>query len=220
MINMQFVIELLGLGLKRKRLERLLEEYNSDSATDPQAGRTALVRTLTSYFSVMNLGFPFLFFIAVVGALVNFYSMWIWAVCLLFLTLFISPASSDASASSKAFKLYKLWIGFIVLLATYHSTPIANTANVGKIVNLTFYYGHSLDYITGVIALIATIWICAGIRKSTEPLTQLQRLAFVIGTMAIYMLGSKLDFSSIILGPFITLLVFVVALIKRKPALA
>jgi hypothetical protein len=224
MINNNFLIQFLGLGLKRSRTNRIVEEFASDSQLDSKAMGTAVVRTLKSYFWVSNLSAPLLFLLGAIGFVATLKSIWLWASCLLLVSLFTTQSTSEETLASKTFKLYKLFIGFLVLVACYFSVRFDNTSEWGLIDNLDFYFGDIVYIVGGAIALVASIAIAIEFFKSKTKLIQMQRFVFVVFTACIY-LSSNYTASypytfSFLIQASLTGLLFAIALIKRKPALA
>lgn len=224
MINNNFLIQFLGLGLKRSRTNRIVEEFASDSQLDSKAMSTAVVRTLKSYFWVSNLSAPLLFLLGAIGFVATLKSIWLWASCLLLVSLFTTQSTSEETLASKTFKLYKLFIGFLVLVACYFSVRFDNTSEWGLIDNLDFYFGDTVYIVGGAIAMVASIAIAIEFFKSKTKLIQMQRLVFVVFTACIYLISNytasyPYTFSYLIQAS-LTALLFAIALIKRKPALA
>jgi len=213
-------IKFLGLGLKRSRLARILEEYQSDSQTDPKAKRTAAIRTLKSYFWVSNLNTALLFLVGAAGLVATLKSVWIWAACLLLVTLFTTQTTSEETLASKAFKLYKIFVGLVVLVACYFSIRFDNLGDFGLINNLNFYLGNSLYFVGGAILLVTSIAVTVELFRTKSKLIQFQRLTFVMLTLGIYLSSELVNRSSYLIQIGLTLLLFLIALIKRKPALA
>ena len=219
-----YLIRFLGLGLKRTRIKRILEEFAGDSQLDLQAKKTAIIRILKSYFWVSNLSAPLVFIIGAVGFVVTFKSIWLWAACLLFVSLFTTHSTSEETLASKSFKVYKLFIGLLVVVSCYYSIRFDNTGELGLIHNLDFYVGSSIYIVGGAIALVTAITIGVEFFKTNTKFVQLQRLLFVICTSAIYVSSNYtplIPYSlSYLVQALLTALLFAIALIKRKPALA
>lgn len=220
----EFQLKLLSIGLKKSRTQRILEEFQSDTELDPNAQSTAIFRILKSYFWVSYLSAPLVFLLGALGIMATFKSLWLWASCLLLVTLFTTQSTSEETLASKTFKLYKLFVGFLVLVACYFSIRFDNTSEWGLVKNLNFYLGSTVYIIGGAIALVASITIAVELFKSKAKLIQMQRLVFVICTVCVY-LSSNYTASypytfSYLIQASITALLFAVALIKRKPALA
>jgi hypothetical protein len=212
-------LKLLSLGLKRSRTQRILEEFQSDTGLDPNAKRTAIVRILKSYFWVSYLSAPLVFLLGAVGFMASFRSLWLWASCLLLASLFTTQSTSEETLASKTFKLYKLFVGFLVLVACYFSIRFDNTSEWGLIDNLDFYLGSTVYIVGGAIALVAFITIAVELFKSEAKLIQTQRLVFVLFTVCIY-LSSNFDvFYSYLIQASLTALLFTASSLKRKPAL-
>ena len=217
-------LKLLSIGLKKSRTQRILEEYQSDAQLDPNAKRTAIVRILKSYFWVSYLSAPLVFLIGAIGFMATFNSLWLWASCLLLASLFTTQSTSEETLASKTFKLYKLFVGFLVLVACYFSIRFDNTSEWGLIDNLDFYLGSSVYIVGGAIALVAFITIAVELFKSEAKLIQTQRLVFVLLTVCIYLSSNHTasypySFSYLIQAS-LTALLFTASSLKRKPALA
>ena len=145
-------LKLLSLGLKKSRTQRILEEFQSDTGLDPNAKRTAIFRILKSYFWVSYLSAPLVFLLGAVGFMATFRSLWLWASCLLLVSLFTTQSTSEETLASKTFKLYKLFVGFLVFVACYFSIRFDNTSEWGLIDNLDFYLGSTVYIVGGAIA--------------------------------------------------------------------
>lgn len=217
-------LKFLSLGLKRSRTQRILEEFQSDSQQDPNAHRTAVLRILKSYFWVSNLSSPLIFLIGAVGLVLTLRFHWLWAACLLLVSLFTTQSSSEGTLSFKTFKIYKLSVGVVVLLACYFSLMFDNSGDWGRIYNLDFFLGKSVYILGGAIALVAVIFIAIDFFRTKDRLLQVQRLLFVGCTVGLYL-------SSNDIAPYpyghgfltqlaLTTVLFATSLIKRKPALA
>lgn len=220
----QSQLKLLSIGLKKSRTQRILEEFQSDTQLDPNAKSTAIFRILKSYFWVSYLSAPLLFLLGAIGFMATFKSLWLWASCLLLVSLFTTQSTSEETLASKTFKLYKLFVGFLVLVACYFSVRFDNTSEWGLIDNLDFYLGSTVYIIGGAIAFVAFITIAVELSKSKAKLIQMQRLVFVLFTVFIY-LSSNYTASypytySYLIQASLTALLFAASSIKRKPALA
>jgi hypothetical protein len=212
-------LKLLSIGLKKSRTQRILEEYQSDAQLDPNAKRTAIFRILKSYFWVSYLSAPLVFLIGAIGFMATFNSLWLWASCLLLASLFTTQSTSEETLASKTFKLYKLFVGFLVLVACYFSIRFDNTSEWGLIDNLDFYLGSTVYIVGGAIALVAFITIAVELFKSEAKLIQTQRLVFVLFTVCIYLSSNFTVFYSYLIQASLTALLFTASSLKRKPAL-
>jgi len=213
-------LKFLSLGLKKSRTQRILEEFQSDTELDPNAKRTAIFRILKSYFWVSYLSAPLVFLIGAIGFMATFNSLWLWASCLLLASLFTTQSTSEETLASKTFKLYKLFLGFLVFVACYFSIRFDNTSEWGLIDNLDFYLGSTVYIIGGAIALVAFITIAVELFKSEAKLIQTQRLVFVLFTVCIYLSSNFTVFYSYLIQASLTALLFTASSLKRKPALA
>ena len=110
-------LTLLGLGLSSQRVSRLKEEYLGDADADKNARRTSIKRVLQSYLALTNLNSLVLFFLAAIGIIATLKSMWLWATCLLIVAFFTAASPSEFSFSSRAFKVYRLVLGFLVIVS-------------------------------------------------------------------------------------------------------
>ena len=212
-------LKLLSIGLKKSRTQRILEEYQSDAQLDPNAKRTAIFRILKSYFWVSYLSAPLVFLIGAIGFMATINSLWLWASCLLLASLFTTQSTSEETLASKTFKLYKLFVGFLVLVACYFSIRFDNTSEWGHD-NLDFYLGSTVYIVGGAIALVAFITIAVELFKSEAKLIQTQRLVFVLLTVCIYLSSNYTAFYSYLIQASLTALLFTASSLKRKPALA
>jgi len=213
-------LKFLSLGLKKSRTQRILEEFQSDTELDPNAKRTAIFRILKSYFWVSYLSAPLVFLIGAIGFMATFNSLWLWASCLLLASLFTTQSTSEETLASKTFKLYKLFLGFLVFVACYFSIRFDNTSEWGLIDNLDFYLGSTVYIVGGAIALVAFITIAVELFKSEAKLIQTQRLVFVLFTVCIYLSSNFTVFYSYLIQASLTALLFTASSLKRKPALA
>ncbi len=220
----EFQVKFLSLGLKKSRTQRILEEFESDAQLDPNAKRTAMFRILKSYFWVSNLSSPLVFFIGTVGLILTLRFHWLWAACLLLVSLFTTQSASEGTLSFRTFKIYKLSVGVVVLLTCYFCFMFDNAGDWGRMHNLDFFLGKSVYLVGGAIALVTLIAIAIDFFKTKEKLIQLQRVLFVICTVGLYL-------SSNDIAPYpyghgyitqlaLTTVLFATSLIKRKPALA
>ncbi len=217
-------IKFLGLGLKKSRTSRILEEFNSDFELDPKAKRTAIFRTLKSYFWVSNLSAPLVFAIGAIGLILTFKFHWYWASCLLLVSLFTTQSSSEQTLASKAFKVYKLFVALSLVLVCFFAFRFDNSGDWGRVNNLDFYLGDTIYIVGGAIAIVAVIAITIELFKTKGKILQLQRLLFVVCTTAIYLSSNYTApwpyGKSYLIQASLTALLFASALIKRKPALA
>jgi hypothetical protein len=217
-------LKFLSLGLKKSRTQRILEEFQSDAQLDPNAKRTAMVRILKSYFWVSNLSAPLVFCIGAVGLILTLKFHWLWASCLLLVSLFTTQSASEGTLSFRTFKIYKLAVGVVVLLTCYFSLMFDNSGEWGRMHNLDFFLGKSVYFVGGALALATLITIAIDLYKTKELLIQVQRFLFVLCTVGLYV-------SSNDIAPYpyghgyltqlgLTTVLFAMSLIKRKPALA
>jgi len=217
-------LKLLSLGLKKSRSQRVLEEFQSDYRLDPNAKRTAIFRILKSYFWVSNLSGPLVFFIGAVGLILTLRFHWLWAACLLLVSLFTTQNVSEETFSFRTFKIYKLSVGLVVLLTCYYCLMFDNAGEWARMHNLDFFLGKSVYLVCGAIALVALIAIAIDFFRTKEKLIQVQRFLFVICTVGIYLSGNDIDAYSYGRGYLTQLalaaVLFVTSWIKRKPALA
>jgi hypothetical protein len=217
-------LNFLSMGLKRSRTQRILEEFQSDVGLDPNAKRTAILRILKSYFWVSNLSAPLVFFIGVVGLILTLKFHWLWASCLLLASLFTTQTASEGTFSFRTFKIYKLFVGVVVLITCYCCLMFDNSGDWARMHNLDFLLGRSVYFVGGAIALVTLFSIAIDFFKTKEKLIQVQRMLFVICTVGLYL--SSNDISAYPYGRGyltqlgITAVLFATSLIKRKPALA
>jgi len=217
-------LKFLSLGLKKSRTQRILEEFQSDTELDPNAKRTAIFRILKSYFWVSNLSSPLVFFIGAVGLILTLKFHWLWASCLLLVSLFTTQSASEGTFSFRTFKIYKLFVGVVVLITCYCSLMFDNAGDWARMHNLDFFLGKSVYFVGGAIALVTLISIAIVFYKSKEKFIQVQRFLFVTCTVGLYL--SSNDIAPYPYGHgYLTQLalaavLFVTSLIKRKPALA
>ena len=202
----------------------MLEEYESDAQLDPNAMRTAIFRILKSYFWVSNLSSPLVFIVGAVGLILTLKFHWLWAACLLLVSLFTTQSASEGTLSFRTFKIYKLSIGLLVFLTCYFSIGFDNSGRWGEVNNLDFFLGNSIYLVGGAVALVAFVTAGIDLFNTNEKLIQIQRLLFVICTVGLYL-------SSNDIAPFpyghgyltqlsLTTVLFATSLIQRKPALA
>lgn len=217
-------LKFLSMGLKRSRTQRILEEFQSDAELDPNAKRTAILRILKSYFWVSNLSAPLVFFIGVVGLILTLKFHWLWASCLLLASLFTTQTASEGTFSFRSFKIYKLFVGVLVLITCYCCLMFDNAGDWARMHNLDFFLGKSVYFVGGAIALVTLISIAIDFFKTKEKLIQVQRMLFVICTVGLYL--SSNDISAYPYGRGyltqlgLTAVLFATSLMKRKPALA
>lgn len=217
-------LKFLSMGLKRSRTQRILEEFQSDAELDPNAKRTAILRILKSYFWVSNLSAPLVFFIGVVGLILTLKFHWLWASCLLLASLFTTQTASEGTFSFRSFKIYKLFVGVVVLITCYCCLMFDNAGDWARMHNLDFFLGKSVYFVGGAIALVTLISIAIHFFKTKEKLIQVQRMLFVICTVGLYL--SSNDISAYPYGRGyltqlgLTAVLFATSLMKRKPALA
>lgn len=217
-------LKFLSMGLKRSRTQRILEEFQSDAELDPNAKRTAILRILKSYFWVSNLSAPLVFFIGVVGLILTLKFHWLWASCLLLASLFTTQTASEGTFSFRTFKIYKLFVGVVVLITCYCCLMFDDAGDWARMHNLDFFLGKSVYFVGGAIALVTLISIAIDFFKTKEKLIQVQRMLFVICTVGLYL--SSNDISAYPYGRGyltqlgLTAVLFATSLIKRKPALA
>ena len=217
-------LKFLSMGLKRSRTQRILEEFQSDAELDPNAKRTAILRILKSYFWVSNLSAPLVFFIGVVGLILTLKFHWLWASCLLLASLFTTQTASEGTFSFRSFKIYKLFVGVVVLITCYCCLMFDNAGDWARMHNLDFFLGKSVYFVGGAIALVTLISIAIDFFKTKEKLIQVQRMLFVICTVGLYL--SSNDISAYPYGRGyltqlgLTAVLFATSLMKRKPALA
>ena len=99
-----------------------------------------------------------------------------------------------------------------------------NAGDWARMHNLDFFFGKSVYFVGGAIALVTLISIAIDFYKSKEKFIQVQRFLFVICTVGLYL--SSNDIAPYPYGRgYLTQLalaavLFVASLIKRKPALA
>jgi hypothetical protein len=224
MITNESQLKFLSMGLKRSRTQRILEEFQSDAGLDPNAKRTATFRILKSYFWVSNLSAPLVFFIGVVGLILTLKFHWLWASCLLLASLFTTQTASEGTFSFRSFKIYKLFVGVVVLITCYCCLMFDNAGDWARMHNLDFFLGKSIYFVGGAIALVTLTSIAIDFFKTKEKLIQVQRMLFVICTVGLYL--SSNDISAYPYGRGyltqlgLTAVLFATSLIKRKPALA
>jgi hypothetical protein len=216
-------LKLLSLGLTKSRTERILEEFQSDAQLDPNAKRTAVVRILKSYFWVSNLSSPLVFFIGAVGLILTFKFHWLWASCLLMVSLFTTHSASEGNLAFRTFKIYKLAVGVVVLLTCFYSLLYDNAGEWGRMHNLDLFVGRAVYIFGGAIALVALIAVAVDFFRTKQKLIQVQRFLFVICTVGLY-----LSSNDIAPAPYghgyltqlaLTAVLFALSLVKRKPAL-
>ncbi len=217
-------LKFLSLGLKKSRTQRIFEEFQGDTQLDPNAKRTAILRILKSYFWVSNLSAPVVFFIGAVGLILTLKFHWLWAACLLLVSLFTTHSASEGTLSFNTFKIYKLTVGAVVLLTCYCCLMFDNAGDWARMHNLDFLVGKSVYLFGGAIALVALIASAIDLFRTKEKLIQVQRILFVLCTVGLYLSSNDIDFYAANRGYLtqlaLTSLLFLTSLIKRKPALA
>ncbi|MEY4418060.1 MAG: hypothetical protein RIQ88_498 [Actinomycetota bacterium] len=217
-------LKLVSIGLNKSRTQRILEEYRNDAPMDPNAGRTAVYRILKSYFWVSNLSAPLIFLIGTVGLILTLKFHWLWAACLLLVSLFTTQRASEESTSFRTFKIYKLSVGAVVLITCYYCLMFDNAGNWGRMHNLDYFLGSKIYYVGGTIALVALIAITLDFLKGRERLIQVQRFLFVICTVGLYLSSNDIApypyGHGFLIQLSITAFIFAISLIKRKPVLA
>lgn len=218
-----FALEALGFGLRKDRTRRIREEFQSDQQLDPKAYRTAILRTLKSYFWVSNLSAPVVSSIATLGIVSSLKSHWLWATCLLFVTLFITQRESEMNLASKAFKAYKMSLGLFVLTACFYSLIFDAAGNWWMERNMDFHFGKYTYILGGAIGLVSAVTTAIELFRAQTRSIHVQRLFYVICTVLIYLSSNYRGYSlnaPYFIQLFLTVLIFATALIKRKPALA
>jgi hypothetical protein len=219
-------LTLLGLGLSPQRVSRLKEEYLGDSETDKNAKRTAIKRVLQSYLAISNLNAPVVFLLAALGIVATLKSMWLWATCLLIVTFFTAAIPSDLSFSSKAFKLYRLVLATLAIIACGYSFAFDNLNQYPQIFGFNPYLGSFPLLLLCAIALVTLPALAFSMFKSVNWWSHIQQVWYVLATLAIFSSGYWFDqlvppvILWILLDVLLAMSVFVVSGIKRKPALA
>jgi hypothetical protein len=219
-------LTLLGLGLSPQRVSRLKEEYLGDSETDKNAKRTAIKRALQSYLAISNLNALVLFLLAALGIVATLKSMWLWATCLLIVAFFTAAIPSDLSFSSKAFKLYRLVLATLAIIACGYSFAFDNLNQYPQIFGFNPYLGSFPLLLLCAIALVTLPALAFSMFKSVNRWSHIQQVWYVLATLAIFSSGYWFDqlvppvILWILLDVLLAMSVFVVSGIKRKPALA
>lgn len=216
----------LGLGLSTQRVSRLKEEYLGDVETDINAKRTAVKRVMQSYLAISNLNTIVVFMIAALGIIATLKSTWLWATCLLTVAFFTAAIPSELSFSSKAFKLYRLVLSGLIVVACFYSFAYENLNQNPQIFGLYAYLGNSPLLVLGAIALVTLPALVVSIYTSTAKWSYIQQVWYLLATLVIF--SSSYWFNQLVLESFLWILidialavsVFVVSGIKRKPALA
>ena len=219
-------LSLLGLGLSAKRVSRLKEEYLGDADADKSAKRTAIKRVLQSYLAINNLNSLVVFLVAALGIIASLKSMWLWATCLLIVTFFTAAIPSDLSFSSKAFKLYRVVLATLVIIACGYSFAFDNLNQYPNIFGFDPYLGSFPLLLLCAIALVTLPALAFSIFKSVDKWSHVQQTWYVLATLAIFSSSYWFDqlvppiILWILLDVLIAVSVFIVSGIKRKPALA
>jgi len=218
-------LSLLGVGLNRSRLARLKEEYQADVDLDTKAKRTVVLRVLMSYSAVANWNSALAFFIAGFGIAMTLKSMWLWATCLMMITIFTTTNETELSFYSKAFKTYRMYVTTLVITACVYSIAFDNLNQGPQILNLVPYLGNYPLIIGGAISLVTLLALGNKISRSKSKAGPTQQVFYVLATMMIY-LSSYLFNTGLLILPFLLMDIFLTAGIfmissgKRKPALA
>ena len=218
-------LSLLGVGLNRSRLARLREEYKADVDLDTKAKRTVVLRVLMSYSAVANWSSALTFFIAGFGIAMTLKSMWLWATCLMMLTIFTTTNETELSFYSKAFKIYRMYVTTLVITACVYSIAFDNLNQGPQILNLVPYLGNYPLIIGGAISLVTLLALGNKIFRSKSKADPTQQVFYVLATMIIY-LSSYLFNAGLLILPFLlmdillTAAIFMISSGKRKPALA
>lgn len=218
-------LTLLGLGLNRSRLARLKEEYLADVDLDSKARKTAMVRVIKSYSAVANWNSVLAFFIAGIGIAMTLKSMWLWATCLLIITIFTSTNSTELSFAARAFKIYRLFVAALVITSCVYSMAFDNLNQGPQILNLVPYLGNYPLIIGSAIGLVTLISLGYSLTKADSKIVQAQQAFYVFATMTIY-LSSYWFLEGTVLLPLLltdillTVMIFVISSDKGKPALA
>ncbi len=219
-------LTLLGLGLSSQRVSRLKEEYLGDADADKNARRTSIKRVLQSYLALANLNSLVLFFLAAIGIIATLKSTWLWATCLLIVAFFTAAIPSELNFSSRAFKVYRLVLGFLVIVSCGYSFAFENLNQNPQIFGLNKYLGTLPLTVLCAIALVALSALVASIYRSPSRWSYIQQAWYLLATLTIF--SSSYWFNQLVLESFLWILidialavsVFVVSGIKRKPALA
>lgn len=218
-------LSLLGVGLNRSRLARLKEEYKADVDLDTKAKRTVVLRVLMSYSAVANWNSALAFFIAGFGIAMTLKSMWLWATCLMMITIFTTTNETELSFYSKAFKIYRMYVTTLVITACVYSVAFDNLNQGPQILNLVPYLGNYPLIIGGAISVVTLLALGNKVYRSKSKADPTQQVFYVLATMMIY-LSSYLFNAGLLILPFLlmdillTAAIFMISSGKRKPALA
>lgn len=223
MENSVKLLKLLGLGLTRNRMARIVEEHRGDAESDPKAKQTAILRTLKSYFWVANLNSALVLFVGVIGWFLLMKSIWVWAACFLLLSLFVTFNSTEQSLAFRSFKVFKLSLAVFVITACYFSLNATQVSD-SIIPNLDPFLPIGYLYVFAAVALTALSTAAVEFFRTKNKFQQIQRIIFILGITGIYLLTYSLNTvrpGILVLLPqlAITAAVFVISAIKRKPAL-
>jgi hypothetical protein len=218
-------LTVMGLGLSPQRVSRLKEEYLGDADADKNAKRTAVTRVLQSYLRLSNLNSLAVFLLGALGIIATLKSSWLWATCLLLVTFFTAAIPSELSFSSKAFKLYRLALAVLVILACGYSFAYENLDQFPQIFGLNSYLGNYPLILLGAIAAVALPALLISIFKSSDKWSHVQQVWYVLATLVVF--SSSYWFNQVAPETFLWMLidlllaisVFVVSGLKRKPAL-
>jgi hypothetical protein len=218
-------LSLLGVGLNRSRLARLREEYKADVDLDTKAKRTVVLRVLMSYSAVANWNSALAFFIAGFGIAMTLKSMWLWATCLMMITIFTTTNETELSFNSKSFKIYRMYVTTLVITACVYSIAFDNLNQGPQILNVVPYLGNYPLIIGGAISLVTLVALGNKVYRSKSKADPTQQVFYVLATMMIY-LSSYLFNAGLLILPFLlmdillTAAIFMISSGKRKPALA
>jgi hypothetical protein len=219
-------LTLLGLGLSSQRVSRLKEEYLGDADVDKNARRTSIKRVLQSYLALRNLNSLVVFLIAAIGIFATLKSMWLWATCLLIVAFFTAALPSELGFSSKIFKIYRLVLTGLVVVACWYSSAFDNLNQNPQIFGFNAYLETLPLLVLGAIALVALPALVASSYKSPNRWSYIQQIWFLLATLTIFFSSYWLNqlvvesFLWILIDVALAVSVFVVSGIKRKPALA
>ena len=219
------LLSLLGIGLNRSRLARLKEEYQADVDLDTKAKRTAVLRVLMSYSAVANWNSALTFFIAGFGIAMTLKSMWLWATCLMMITIFTTTNETELSLNSKSFNIYRMYVTTLVITACVYSIAFENLNQGPQILNLVPYLGNYPLIIGGAISLVTLLALGNKVSRSKSKADPTQQVFYVLATMIIY-LSSYWFNAGLLILPFLlmdillTAGIFMISSGKRKPALA
>jgi hypothetical protein len=219
-------LTLLGLGLSTQRVSRLKEEYLGDVDTDINAKRTAVKRVMRSYLAISNLNSMVVFLIAAIGIVATLKSTWLWATCLLIVTFFTAAIPSELSFYSKAFKLYRLVLSVLVIVACFYSFAYENLNQYPQILGLYTYLGNYPLLVLGAIASVTLPALLVSFYTSTAKWGHVQQVWYLLATLVIFSSSYWFNqdapetFLWMLIDLLLAISVFVVSGIKRKPALA